>query len=102
MTTMRWSAGNDGISSGTRLRYGSPTGPQTVRFELRPEDDGWRVCELGAAGEDVHCWGVAQGDGGTLDGGRAFIDLHGDRLRIAVLGDGPEQLIFSGRRDGCD
>jgi hypothetical protein len=49
----------------------------------------------------VRCWRVAEGDGGSLEGGRAFIDAHGDRLRITVLGDGPEHLIFYGRRQGC-
>jgi hypothetical protein len=45
---------------------------------------------------------VARGEGGSLEGGRAFIDTHGERLRIAVVGDGPERVIFQGRRDGCD
>jgi hypothetical protein len=100
--TMRWSPGGDGSLSGVRLQYGSPTGPQATRYRLRSAEGGWRLCELGSDGAEADCWQVAEGDGGSLDGGRAFIDVHGDRLRIAVLGDGPERIIFTGRRDGCD
>jgi hypothetical protein len=45
---------------------------------------------------------VAQGESGSLEGGRAFIDAFSDRLRISVVGDGDERTIFQGRRDGCD
>jgi hypothetical protein len=73
-----------------------------ARYSLEPSDAGWSLCELDAAGAATRCWQVAEGEGGPLEGGRAFIDAHGDRLRISVIGDGPEQLIFSGRRSGCD
>jgi hypothetical protein len=101
-TTMRWSTSGDGAMTGVRLEYGSPVGPRATRYRLRDDGGGWRLCELDETNADAQCWQVAEGDGGSLDGGRAFIDVHGDRLRIAVLGDGSERLIFSGRRDGCD
>jgi hypothetical protein len=60
------------------------------------------VCELDAEGAATKCWIVARGAGGSLEGGRVFIDTHGERLRITVAGDGPERVIFQGNRDGCD
>ncbi|MEZ6023847.1 MAG: hypothetical protein R3C16_10655 [Hyphomonadaceae bacterium] len=46
---------------------------------------------------------MAQGRSGSLQGGRAFIDASGERLRIAVVSEaGAERIIFNGRRDGCD
>lgn len=101
-STMRWSADGEGGLTGVRLQYGSSSGPQATRYRLQPVDPGWRLCELAEAGGDARCWQVAEGDGGSLDGGRAFIDVVGERLRIAVIGDGPERIIFFGRRDGCD
>jgi hypothetical protein len=45
---------------------------------------------------------VATGNSGSLEGGRAFIDIHRDRLRIAILDGRVERVIFQGARDGCD
>lgn len=102
VTTMRWSADADAGLTGVRLQYGSPSGPQATRYRLQPADGGWRLCEASQTGASAQCWQVAEGDGGSLEGGRAFIDLAGERLHIAVIGDGPERVIFSGRRDGCE
>ncbi len=81
-----------GVLNGLRSGGGS--------FVLRPSDQGWRFCELSPAGE--RCWSVAEGGGGSLEGGRVFVDGHGDRLRIELVGDGPSQVIFQGRRTRCE
>ena len=88
--------------AGSRIDYGQAGGARSTRYTLEPSDAGWSMCELDASGAATRCWQVAEGEGGSLEGGRAFIDTHGDRLRITVIGDGPDQTIFYGRRDGCD
>jgi hypothetical protein len=97
---MRWlpDPNHPGSLSGVRTSVGI-NGQRSERFSLEPEGDGWKICRQGEA---LQCWGVAQGESGSLQGGRAFIDGAGDNLRIAVVGDGPERVIFQGRRDGCD
>lgn len=103
-TTMRWLPDRErpGVLIGAKLVY-RPTGsPVSWRYSLEQSEDGWSMCQLDASGAATHCWQVAQGQGGSLEGGRVFIDAYGDRLRIAVVGDGGERLIFNGRRDGCD
>ncbi len=103
-TTMRWlpDRNRPNVLAGSRLAYGLSGPPVSTRFTLEPSEQGHSLCELGAGGVVTECWPVARGEGGSLDGGRAFIDAHGDRLRITVAGDGPERVIFQGRRDGCD
>ena len=101
--TMRWlpDRNRPGVLAGSRIVYGQTGVASSRRYSLEPSETGWSLCEL-AAGAATRCWQVAQGEGGSLEGGRVFIDAHGDRLHIAVIGDGPEQVIFQGRRDGCD
>jgi hypothetical protein len=102
-STMRWSPDreHEGVLIGSRITYGQTGVASARRYSLQPSEEGWSLCEL-EAGVATRCWQVAQGEGGSLEGGRAFIDAHGDRLRIAVVGDGPERVIFYGQRDGCD
>jgi hypothetical protein len=97
---MRWlpDPNRPGSLAGVRTRVGI-NGQRSERFSLEPDNDGWKLCRQGDA---PRCWRVAQGDSGSLEGGRAFIDTAGDNLRVAVVGDGPERVIFQGRRDGCD
>lgn len=102
--TMRWlpDAEHPGALRGDLLRYG-PTGAvgrgETLRLEQRGE--GWSLCEV--SDDAGACWQVAEGEGGSLEGGRAFIDAHGDRMRIAVVDpSGGERVIYHGSRDGCD
>ncbi|MFT3726904.1 MAG: hypothetical protein QM759_03675 [Terricaulis sp.] len=97
---MRWlpDPGHPGALNGTRSSLGIG-GRRTEHFALEQDPEGWRMCRQGEAPQ---CWSVAQGDGGSLQGGRVFIDAAGDNLHIAVMGDGPEHVIFQGRRDGCD
>jgi hypothetical protein len=105
VSTMRWLPHRErpGVLNGVKHVYRQTGAPIVTRFTLEPSDAGWSLCELDAAGAAAtRCWQVAQGEGGSLEGGRAFIDAHGDRLRIVVIGDGPERAIFHGRRDGCD
>jgi hypothetical protein len=99
---MRWSQTPDvqGAYLGSKTIFGIAGGHLTERYALENRDDGWRLCRLDGA-EDAHCWNVAQGEGGSLTGGRAFIDAGGDNLRIAVIGEGPERVIFQGHREGC-
>ncbi|MGE0740784.1 MAG: hypothetical protein AB7O98_05515 [Hyphomonadaceae bacterium] len=103
-STMRWlpDRSRPGVMAGSKLVYRQAGSPLSTRYSLEPSEEGWSMCELDAAGAAARCWRVAQGAGGSLEGGRVFIDAHGDRLRIAVVGDGPERTIFHGRRDGCD
>ncbi|MEZ5960820.1 MAG: hypothetical protein R3C30_10415 [Hyphomonadaceae bacterium] len=103
-TTMRWLPDRErpDVLAGSRLVYRQAGAPVSTRFTLEPSEQGHSVCELGADGAATRCWRVARGEGGSLEGGRVFIDSHGERLRITVVGDGPERTIFQGRRDGCD
>ena len=103
-TSMRWlpDAQRPGVLNGTRNNFARIGQGRTARYTLEPSEQGWSLCELDASGAASRCWIVAQGEGGVLEGGRAFIDRHGDRLRISVIGDGQAQTIFAGRRDGCD
>ena len=98
---MRWSETQNGAGAfrGSKTAFGI-AGANTEHFALESADEGWRLCRV-EAGEANHCWSVAQGEGGSLTGGRAFIDRSGDTLRIAVIGDGPERVIFQGRREAC-
>lgn len=102
-STMRWLPDQTrvGVLNGARTDY--VRGVERTRYTLEPSDQGWSFCELDAAGAAAtRCWVVAEGEGGSLEGGRVFIDAHGDRLRIEVVGAAPNMLIFQGRRDGCD
>jgi len=103
-TTMRWLPDRalPDVLAGVRHVYRQTGSPQVTRFALQPSEEGFSFCELDATGAATKCWRVAQGQGGSLDGGRVFIDTHGERLRITLVGDGPERTIFQGRRDGCD
>ncbi len=102
--TMRWLPHRErpGVLTGDKLVYGADGGTRNARFSLEPSEAGSSLCEIGADEAAVRCWMVAEGQGGSLEGGRAFIDASADRLRISIIGDGPDRLIFSGRRDGCD
>jgi hypothetical protein len=80
----------------TGARGGTPS-----RFRLAPGAQGAEFCELSASGEPAQCWAVAEGESGSLEGGRAFIDRHGERLTIEILGATPNRLIFQGHRRGC-
>lgn len=98
--TMRWLPDAAGGLRGDLLRYSTSGTSSRARYGLRPQPDGgYLLCRMGA---DDTCWRVAQGDGGSLEGGRAFIDSYGDRLRISVIDANGQRVIFQGRRDGCD
>jgi hypothetical protein len=77
-------------------RIGAPT-----RYRLGVRGDGQEFCELAPDGDVSQCWAVAEGEGGSLEGGRAFIDRHGDRLTIEILGGPANRLIFQGGRRRC-
>lgn len=97
-TVMRWLP--DPERAGALAGEKSSMSGAVERYRLEPRGAGWALCELTADGE--RCWQVAQGEEGSLEGGRAFIDTHGESLRITVLGDGAERTVFQGQRDGCD
>lgn len=103
-TTMRWlpDAERPGALAGARLAYGADSAVSNTDYSLEPSAAGTSLCELGADGAAVRCWQVAEGEGGSLESGRAFIDTHRERMRITIIGDGPDQVIFAGSRDGCD
>ncbi len=99
---MRWFADQHhaGALHGDKLVYSAEGPGENAQYRLEPRGESWTLCQLEAAGE--RCWQVAQGQEGSLEGGRAFIDAHGENLRIAILGDGAERIVFQGVRDGCD
>lgn len=98
--TMRWLPDASGELRGDLLRYGTSGVSARERYVLRPRDSGYAVCQIAAAEQ---CWVVAQGESGSLEGGRAFIDSYGgERLRISVIDAGGQRVVFQGRRDGCD
>jgi len=99
--TMRWLPNAAGEFNGDLLRYSSAGAGGRETYVLRQTAEAWNLCETteGSAGA---CWPVAEGASGSLEGGRAFIDAHGERLRIAILDGGGERVLFQGRRDGCD
>jgi hypothetical protein len=99
---MRWfpDADRPEVMVGSYLAYPNAAAPRT--FTLGPGSDGQpALCQVPASGEQ-RCWPVARGSSGSLEGGRAFIDIGGDRLRIAILDGSTERVIFQGARDGCD
>lgn len=99
---MRWSEtpNSDGAYLGSKTMFGIVGANSTERYALTNADGGWRLCRVDGA-DAPHCWTVAQGEGGSLTGGRAFIDAGGDNVRIAVIGEGPERLIFQGHSEAC-
>ena len=101
-TALRWRADLEqpGRLRGELTQTGS--GANGARYALAPRGQSWAFCQLDAAGAEGACWQVAEGRGGSLEGGRAFIDAHRDRLRIAVVSAEGERLIFDGQRDGCE
>jgi hypothetical protein len=104
MTTMRWLPDRErtGVLVGEWAAIGPGADASHKRYELQSLTPTPRLCELSATHEADRCWVVAEGQGGSLEGGRAFVDAYRDRVRISVVGDGPERVIFHGRRDGCD
>ncbi|GAM99538.1 hypothetical protein U91I_03192 [alpha proteobacterium U9-1i] len=105
-TTFRWLPNREvaGRMEGVAMQYGRGAPRQGGRYAVETGPQGeWQFCQLDADGPGGNvCWRVAQSGGGSLDGGRAFIDQHEERLRISVVTDLGERLIFDGRRDGCD
>lgn len=103
VTTMRWFGDEmrPGALRGDLLLYpeGAET-PQAEIYRLEPRGQNWALCQVEAVGE--RCWQVAEGAEGSLAGGRAFIDAHSESLRITIMGDGDDRVIFQGARDGCD
>ena len=106
-TTMRWLPDRQepGRLNGDMLVYGAGE-PQARRFALETHAGAWRLCEPEAPG--APCWAVAQGRGGAIGEGPIFISGGGERLRIVRVSQ-PEgggalrhDVIFAGRRDGCD
>lgn len=102
VSTMRWfpDPNHPEVLIGDYLSY-PVVGPPQPRIYTLTRGEPWRFCHVGRTGGD-QCWDVAQGDSGSLEGGRAFIDLHNERLRIAILDGRIERVIFQGARDGCD
>lgn len=102
--TMRWlpQSSETAVFRGERLTYG-PTGVISDRssYELSPEGEGWKLCVVTDPAAP-RCFQVAEGESGSLEGGRAFVDAHRDRLRISIFADGVERITFQGDRDGCD
>ena len=103
--TLRWQRPDAaGILRGDLLEYGvSGTIGRRARYALAPQDQGWAFCVVSPAGENSQCWQVAEGESGSLEGGRVFIDRHRENLRIAVVGaPGRSFEVFEGQQDGCD
>jgi hypothetical protein len=102
-TTMRWlaDASSPGALRGEKAVMSGDGGAGAHEvYRLEPNGDAWTLCQIEAAGE--RCWQVAEGAEGSLEGGRAFIDAHREDLRITIVGDGADRVVFQGARDGCD
>jgi hypothetical protein len=98
--TMRWLPDANGELRGDLLRYSTSGASGRERYVLRNREGADVLCQIGEA---ETCWTVAQGDSGSLEGGRAFIDQYGgDRIRISVIDTRGQRVIFQGDRDGCD
>lgn len=101
--TMRWlpERNRPGVLEGNLLEYHRNMTPsRTARYTLEPRESHHVMCSHWQA--EPICWKVAEGDEGSLEGGRVFIDAGEERLRISVMSDGVEDVIFEGQRDGCD
>lgn len=100
--TMRWlpDPQRAGALRGSRTTYGASGTNRNEEYRLEQRGEAWTMCQVEAAGEQ--CWQVAEGQGGSLEGGRAFLDTYGDRIRISVVDAGGERVIYHGNRDGCD
>lgn len=100
--TIRWfpDPNRPEVLVGNYLAYPG-AGPTYQRTYTLSRGDPWRFCHISSSGAE-RCWDVAHGDSGSLEGGRVFIDLHSERLRIALLDGAVERVIFQGARDGCD
>lgn len=102
-TTFRWlpetQAG--GRMTGVSMIYGTGAPRRGGRYAVDQRENGAFFCQLETADGET-CWRIAEGRAGSLEGGRAFIDQHGERLRISVVSAEGERLIFDGQRDGCD
>lgn len=98
--TMAWRTMGDTLEGELiAFEQGDPVA-QRNRFTLARAPLGWQLCE--ATVEGAPCWLVAYESAGSLEGGRAFIDQAGDRLRIGVImADGGERKIFEGEREAC-
>ena len=99
---MRWLTDQEVIGGlrGERLTYTAAGAGDQGSYTLRPEGDSWTLCQI--VDPAPRCFQVAEGESGSLEGGRAFIDAAHDRLRISIFNDGVERIIFQGQRDGCD
>jgi hypothetical protein len=98
--SMRWTpdATHPEVSNGVLI-----ASERLSRFVITPSDEDVVLCELEPdLSASRQCWTVAVGEGGSLEGGRAFVDRHGERLSVEVLGDGPRRELFRGRRVTCD
>lgn len=102
--TMRWrpDSAQPDLLIGDYLGYSDDNVQNQRQYKLVPSGDGGhQFCYLAAA-DDERCWAVAHGASGSLEGGRAFIDLHRERLRISIHDGNVERIVFQGARDGCD
>lgn len=99
-SVMRWRAGEAPGSAAGEFISQSATPESRPRFlALKPNGAGWTLCDTTEGGA---CWAVAQGESGSLEGGRAFIDRHHDRLSFSVVGaDGRDLLRFVGESEAC-
>jgi hypothetical protein len=83
-----------GILHGALIRNGV-----RENYDLRQYVTGWSFCQMEAGGD--HCWQVAEAESGSLEGGRAFIDSEANHLRISIIGQEGERVIFQGERGDC-
>ena len=103
VVTMRWlpERGRPNVLEGQWLEYRRDSADQRrARYTLETRTDHYVMCSHWQ--EQPICWKVAEGQGGSLEGGRVFIDAGEETLRVSVLSDGLEDVVFEGQRDGCD
>ena len=81
---MRWLPDRErpGVLAGTRHVYRQTGAPQVTRYHLEPSEEGVVDVRTRCGRRGDQMLEVARGEGGSLEGGRVFIDTHGERLRI--------------------
>lgn len=105
VTTQRWSARGD-VWQGVQLFYAPGVAPDPATgWELRPEGDGYRLCQIEfAMASGPPCFRAFFGPGRVIDDETewAELDVDPEHLRIAYVTSGQRVILFDGRRDGCD
>lgn len=97
---MRWlrDSQRPGALNGDMLVYAPSGATQSARYRLEPRGGSWALCETAAE----RCWQVGQRSEAARGAAHALIETQPEFLRISVVGEGANRIVFEGARDGCD